>query len=81
MKWHFDGILGNILKSFDLLRCLFANYLYSGALLRLGVFHHDFGQPMVAMARRARLSPTMANLGLSLSIPLSASVDTARAPQ
>ena len=36
---------------------------------------------MVAMARLPRLSPTMANLGLSLSIPLSASVDTARAPQ
>lgn len=32
-------------------------------------------------ARLARLSPTMANLGLSLSIPLSASVDAARAPQ
>ena len=44
MTCHFDGILG---VAFDLPRCLFANYLYSCALLRptVGAFfnHHDFG--------------------------------------
>ena len=80
MKCHCDGILG---VGFDLPRCLFANYLYSCALLRptVGVCETTMTLVQYPWARLARLSPTMANLGLSLSIPLSASVDAARAPQ
>jgi len=80
MTCHCDGILG---VAFDLPRCLFANYLYSCALLRptVGVCETTMTLVQYPWARLARLSPTMANLGLSLSIPLSASVDAARAPQ